>query len=791
MKLIIAEKPSLARTVAKVIGITSDNSRNGGHIVCKDDYVVTWVFGHILELCEPQDYDEKYKSWSLDLLPIVPTTWKYQVKKDAKDQFNNIKALLKSATMVINCGDPDREGQLLIDELLLHLNIKLPTKRLLILDPKGTAIKKALDNMEDNSKYYSWYQAGLLRSQADWLIGMNCTRAFTQLGSRSGVVGVVSVGRVQTPTLKLIYDRHMAIKNYKPLNYYNLVAEFATISGEAFTAKLDLKATGLTLDGEGRLLSDSELKVIGDKINGQLGAISEYEVKASETLPPALFKLSDLQAVANAKLGLSADETLKIAQSLYEKQLITYPRTACAFLPESLHADAAKIIAMLIPQFILPVQIEPNTVDATMKSKAFDDKKLEGESHFAIIPTGEKYGIDTLTENEQQLYSIIGTQYLAQFMPNLKYEQTTGTVTCENYNFNFSGKVIKSLGWKEMVIKNSLLMKQKDEDESDNNDEDNQKLPVLSLNQDVKNVFNNNIKKSTTTKPKPYTEGTIIKAMANIHNVLDEILKPYFSNEVEVKSSMESYKKILKETAGLGTEGTRAGIIKTLKTRQFITNNGKNLEITDKGLQFMELIAGGQNLIKFWELTNPVITAMYEQELDNVLNHKKSAEAFYNTIVYDLLYTKLDTVRQLLKALPESIQKSELTLTGDKCPQCGKDLVERMGKHGKFISCSGYPDCKYIAPQDKKPVVATDEKCPQCGSAIIERDGKFGKFKACSGYPKCKWTPPKADTPKTEPTGKNCPKCGKPMLKRKSKDGTKEFLGCSGFPDCKHVEWLS
>lgn len=748
MKLIIAEKPSLARTVARVIGISKDHSRTDGYIECQDGYIVTWVFGHILELCEPEDYAAEYKSWSLDLLPIVPTNWKYEVKKDAKEQFNNIKTLLKSATMVINCGDPDREGQLLIDELLLHLKVKLPTKRLLILDPKDSAIKKALANMEDNSKYYSWYQAGLLRSQADWLIGMNFTRAFTQLGSRCGIDGVISAGRVQTPTLKLVYDRHLAIKNYKPLNYYNLVAEFATSNGKSFTAKLDLKSANLNLDSDGRLLSDSELKIISDKINGKLGVISEYEVKACETSPPSLFKLSDLQAVANAKLGLSADETLKIAQSLYEKQLITYPRTACAYLPESLHADAAKIIEELTTNFVERF-FDCSKIDINIKSKAFNDKKLDGESHFAIIPTGSTHEVGKLSGNELEVYEIIVIQYLAQFISNLQYEQTNGTVNCENYKFNFSGKVIKSLGWKELFIAHNELSSSVTTNtltcDNEDEDEENQNLPTLSINQDVKNTFNNQINKSTTSKPKPYTDGTLVKAMANIHNLLDDIVKSYFTDEAKAKSAVELYKKILKETAGLGTEATRAGIIKTLKARNFIETKGKNLEITDKGLQFMELIATGKNLIEFGELTSPLTTAINEQKLDDVLNHKLKAEDFYSDISEIILATKINSVREIFNALP--------------------------------------------APVKKQSGIETGEKCPECGSAIVERDGKFGKFKSCSGYPKCKYTPPKDTKPKAAVSGKKCPKCGKEMLKRKSKDGTKTFLGCSGFPDCKHIQW--
>lgn len=732
MKLIIAEKPSLARTVAKVIGIIKDN-RSAGHIVCKDDYVVTWVFGHIIELVKPEKYDPSFKSWDINLLPIIPSTWQYEVKPDAKEQFNNIKTLLKSATTVINCGDPDREGQLLIDELLLHLKVKLPTKRLLILDPKDAAIRKAIENMEDNDKYYSWYQAGLLRSQADWLIGYNMTRAFSQLGRHIGIDGTLTAGRVQTPVLKLIYDRYLAIKNYKPLSFYNLVAEFTTNSSESFTAKLDLKTANLTLDNDGRLLSDNNLKTIVNKINGKSGTINEYEVKAGETSPPSLFKLSDLQAVANAKLGLSADDTLKIAQSLYEKQLTTYPRTACAYLPESLHADAAKIVPTLIPTFITAVQMDHDLVDINIKSKAFDDKKLDGESHFAIIPTGETRGLNDLLEKEFELYHLIGMQYLAQFMSNIKFEQTTGTVICEGYKFNFSGKVIKSLGWKEMFIKNNLLMKQKDDDDS--NDQDAQKLPLLSLGQNVKHS-SHNIQKSTTTKPKPYTDGTLVKAMANIHNQLDEIIKTYYPNSEQAKEMSERYRKVLKDTAGLGTEATRAKTIKSLKEkpREFVTTNGKNIEITDKGVQYMELLTQGKNLSEFSTFTSPLTTAIYEQQLDQILNHKFTAEQF-NTNLHKLLNDKISNIKN--KISTSAPAKPPAKATGNKCPECGSNIVERKGKFGMFETCSNYPKCKWMPPKVEKKPIRTGMKCLKCGAEMYQKIGKKGIFFGCSKYPEC------------------------------------------------------
>jgi DNA topoisomerase-1 len=259
-------------------------------------------------------------------------------------------------------------------------------------------------------------------------------------------------------------------------------------------------------------------------------------------------------------------------------------------------------------------------------------------------------------------------------------------------------------------------------------------------------------------------------------------VKSYCSNEVEAKTTAESYKKILKETAGLGTEATRAGIIKTLKTRQFITNKGKNLEMTDKGLQFMGLIATGKGLIEFSQLTSPLTTAMYEQELDNVLNHKRLASDFYNELVNNLLYSKLESVRQMMSVLPVKEGECLNISTGEKCPECGADLVERNGKAGKFHACSGYPDCKYIKPRVNAHIESTPDKCPQCGTTVVGKEGKFGKFLACSSH-QCKWT-------KVISKPKKCPKCDKNMLKKTSNDGKKLFLGCSGFPNCKHVEWF-
>ncbi len=737
-KLIIAEKPSLARAVAKVIGVVKEHKAEG-YLECADGYCITWVFGHIVENAKPEHYDIKNKYFRMDNLPIIPSIWELLPKSSSKTQYDNIKKLLKRATTVINCGDPDREGQLLVDELLIHFNCKLPAKRLLILDPKDAAIKKAVANMEDNSKYFNWYLAGLLRSQSDWLIGFNFSPAFTLLGQRLEIIkdGVISIGRVQTPTLKLIYDRSLSIDNYKPLSFYNLQATFNTLDSKSFTAKLDFSGLNLTLDADGRLLDKKPLENIQSAINGKAGTVVKYEVKNCETGQPSLFKLSDLQAIANAKLGFSADDTLKVAQSLYEKQLTTYPRTGCAYLPESLHADAGYVLKQLAALYADEIALS----NASIKSRAFNDKQLGGESHFAIIPTGETKGLAVLNPNELKLYKLIAMQYIAQFYPPMKYQQTTGTVLCQNYNFNFSGKVTQSLGWK------ALFSSAEDQDEDKgNDDEDNQALPPLALNQSVVHS-NDEIKKSTTTKPKPYTEGTLIKAMANIHSELSNIVDTYYPDKQQANEMVEKYKKVLKDTAGLGTEATRAATIDKLKEREYIVLEKKNIAITDKGKATINMLINGSNLLEFSTLTSPLTTAIYEQQLEQLLNGQFTAEQF-NQNLYKLITEKIKLINDMINKLPP--------------------------------------------PQSKPSATPTGEKCPECKSDIVERDGKFGPFRSCSNYPTCNWKPPKNSTtakPAPTKTGGKCTKCGSDMLKRKSKDGKREFLGCSGFPKCNHMEW--
>lgn len=303
------------------------------------------------------------------------------------------------------------------------------------------------------------------------------------------------------------------------------------------------------------------------------------------------------------------------------------------------------------------------------------------------------------------------------------------------------------------------------------------------MNQQVR-IFDNQIKSSKTQKPKYYTEGTLIDAMVNIHASIESIVRLYETDDTKVKEMVGQYKKVLKETSGLGTGRTRERILAALKSHDYLTIKGKNIITTDKGRRFAKFLMDGEHLHTFSMVSSPLTTAIYEQQLDGVYKKTYSAQQFKidldNAIKEKIAFTK-----SLYSKLISSANV-------EKCPKCEVGiLIEKSGAYGNFKACNNYPECDYIAKKEKPREETTGEKCPECGSDIVERTSKFGKFKSCSGYPKCKWIPPKLDKPKAKPTGKKCNKCGKDMVKRKSKDGTKEFLACSGYPDCKNVEWLT
>ncbi len=542
MRLFIAEKPSLGKAIAAQLPGQKKAART--HITCGSD-VVTWAFGHLLELAEPDAYlpdsvptnGSGKRRWRLEDLPIIPTEWKKIPKASAKEQLSAIRSLLKTATEVINAGDPDREGQLLIDEILDAMKWRGPTKRIWLAALDPSSVQKALGALKDNASYRPLRDAAEARGRADWLVGMNLTRCYTL---KSNNAGVVSVGRVQTPTLALVVRRDAEIESFVPVQHYVPVTTFRHSNGEyRATWKAPENAPGL--DAEGRLISLPTAQDIAKAVAGKQGKVLSFESQDGQEGPPLPFTLSKLQASASAKHGLSAQDTLNAAQSLYETHKLTsYPRTDCAYLPESQHTDARMVLAAIatVNPACAPLA---QSADLSLKSTAWNDKKIG--AHHGIVPTShDQVSVDALSEAERQVYELIVKAYICQFYPPHAFTKTVTVTDCGGHQWLARGRVIKTIGWRSVMQPD----REKDEDEA-------QVLPLMKMGDAVEWV-SGTIDHRVTKPPARFTDGTLIAAMSSVHKLVTD----------------HKIKARLKETSGLGTEATRAAILETLVKREFI-----------------------------------------------------------------------------------------------------------------------------------------------------------------------------------------------------------------------------
>jgi len=592
VRLFIAEKPSLGRAIAQHLparGIAqgSGSGRGATHIVAGDD-VVSWCFGHLLEMAEPDHYNEAYKRWLFSTLPIVPVEWRLIPKESAKTQINAIKLLLEQCDVVIHAGDPDREGQLLIDELLEYLGNKKPVQRIWLSALDESNVRKALGNLKDNTDYANLKASAEARQRGDWLVGINLTRAYTLAGQQDGYQGVLSIGRVQTPTLALVVNRDLLIEHFKPKNFYAVVVTIQASGGD-FLARWK-PAENVPVDESGRILDQNIADQIAAKVSGKPGIVVTFTALKKKQAPPLPFSLSALQAMGNKKLGLSAQEILDIAQGLYEAKVITYPRTDCNYLPESQFGDAAKILSQLPADYTDLVK----QASTTLKSGAWNDKKIT--AHHAIIPTEQRAN---LSGKQQQVFNLIVQAYLAQFFPAYSYCETNIVLDVASELFTASGKVPLSPGWK--VVYGALA----EEDESSKDKTNKQILPRLNK-RDCIHCQSAKVEFKKTTPPARFTEGTLIQAMTNIHHLVEDV----------------ELKRRLKETAGIGTEATRAGIIETLKKRRFIFEKGKQIISAETG---RTLIGALPESIK-----SPGLTGLFEQLLDGIAEGRIIPAQFLN-----------------------------------------------------------------------------------------------------------------------------------------------------------------
>ncbi|MBR0289835.1 MAG: DNA topoisomerase III [Selenomonadaceae bacterium] len=647
MRLYIAEKPSMARELAAFL----KNPQRGKGFIKTAGGIVTWLFGHVLQQVEPDAYDPKYKRWRAEDLPIVPKDWKLEINPSTVQQFQIVKDLISKADEIIHAGDPDREGQLLVDEVLDFLGNKKPVKRILLNALDETSIRRANADLRDNAEFFNLKQSALARSRADWLIGMNLSRAYTLAARRLGHQDLVlPIGRVKTPTLALVVRREREIKNFKPVDFFKIKATFEHANGK-FLAQFKPSKKFLDLpafDSEGRLIDKKFAEELVKKfstapLDGKIFSYKTTEKKEAQPLP---FSLSSLQVAAGKAFGYTPQQVLDAAQSLYEKKLTSYPRSDCEFLPTTQFKDAKWILKNLSRSTDDSLKNLAAHANPTIKSRAWNDKKIS--AHHAIIPT-QKPLDRQLPEIEFNVYNLIAKNYAVQFYPPHVYDETVVEVKYKGEIFSARGKVIKQIGWREFYV----APKTKADDETES------LLPQMKTGDDVK-YKKSELKKGVTKPPARFTSSTLVQGMKDIHK--------YVKNP--------EAKKQLKDVYGIGTEATRAAIIDDLTKRGFLKVTKKILYPTEKAYLLIDALPDA--------MTYPDATAIWEDKLHSMSEGDGTLE--------DFLAGQIKFTSELCEAATSAnFAEAEGVF---KCPNCGSALVKRNGKNGEFWGCSAYPKCR-------------------------------------------------------------------------------------------------
>ena len=640
MKLYIAEKPSLGRAIAD--GLTSmlnkPHRKQQGYIELANGDVVSWCIGHLLEQAEPDAYNEAYKSWKLEHLPIVPEEWQLKAKSQTRSQLTVLRKLVKQADQIVHAGDPDREGQLLVDEVLSHLKIsahkRKNTQRCLISDLNPPAVKRALTNLRSNQEFVPLSVSALSRSRADWLYGMNMTRAYTLQGQKAGYQGVLSVGRVQTPLLGLVVKRDEEIENFVSRDFYQVEASLVNANDECFLLKWQpSEACKPYQDEEGRVLHKPLAENVCQRIQQQPAEITKLEQKDKQQPPPLPFNLSTLQIEAAKAFAMSAQQVLDTCQSLYERhQLITYPRSDSRYLPAEQHSLAPSVI-QAIGQNCLPLQEHAALAQPSLKSKAFNDSKVE--AHHAIVPSEKSISsaqFEKLNQFEQKVYRHIARQYLMQFFPAYQYAETKVEAMIAGGLFKTQAKQPLKLGWKALYGDKTNASNRSGQPVGAQKSLD---LPPITLDPNDKQhgkhawLCNNaNLIEKQTTPPEHFNDGTLLAAMTGIAR--------YVTNS--------DIRKTLKETDGLGTEATRAGIIELLFKRNFLQRSGKQIVSTDIGRGLIKSLPESA--------ITPDMTALWEQQLNAISQRELNYQGFMGPLNQHLLAL----IEQAKQHIPTALQ---------------------------------------------------------------------------------------------------------------------------------------
>lgn len=671
--LILAEKPSVGRDIARVLNC----QKKGNGFLEGNKYIITWALGHLVTLADPEKYDAKYQTWKMEDLPMLPSNLKLQVIGKTSKQYNTVKTQMcrNDVTDIIIATDAGREGELVARWIIEKARIKKPIKRLWISSVTDKAIKDGFNNLKNGNAYNNLYAAAVARAESDWYVGLNASRALTCKYNAQ-----LSCGRVQTPTLAIIASRENEIKNFKSKTFYGIEA---SVSG--FTLTMQNSKTHET-----RIFDKQEAEAIYNNLIGLSCEVKEVNKSPKKLYPPKLYDLTELQRDANRKFGFSAKETLSIMQSLYERhKVLTYPRTDSRYittdivdtLKERLHACSVGPYTRFTKQLI----------QSSIKGSNHFVDNSKVSDHHAILPTEEHVYLSALSDKELKIYDLVIKRFIAVLLPPSEYLQVTLKCNIGTELFFAKGKQVFKEGWKAVYG---------DYTDSEEEDMTSQNLPELNKGDKLK-LIGLDLITGQTKPPVPFTEATLLSAMENPSKFIN--------------ISRTDLAKTLTETGGLGTVATRADIIDKLFNSFLIEKRENSIYMTSKGYQLLDLVPE--------ELKSPLLTARWEQNLAAISQGKLNQKNFINQM-------KDYTVKIVTDIKNSTEQFKHTNVTGNRCPRCGKFMLEVNGKKGKMLICQDR-ECGYKKSETK----ITNARCPNCHKKLELRGEGEGQIFVCKcGY---------------------------------------------------------
>ncbi len=672
--LVLTEKPSVARDIAKVLNC----SQKGDGFLTGTKYIITWALGHLVTLADPETYSKKYKTWKLEDLPMLPGKMELVVIKETSKQFGVVRSLMSRQDIdeLVIATDAGREGELVARWIIMKASFRKPIKRLWISSQTDKAIKEGFANLKHGREFENLYMSAQCRAEADWYVGLNVTRALTCKYNAQ-----LSAGRVQTPTLALIVQRENEIKRFIPKDYWVINAK---VNG--FNIQWQDKSTGQT-----RILDKMQADHIVSKTAGQTGEILEVKKEARKELPPLAYDLTELQMDANRRYGYSAKKTLSIMQKLYEThKLVTYPRTDSKYITDD--------IIPTIPERLKSIAVGPyaglvrdvlkNNINVTRRFA--DNSKVS--DHHAIIPTEQYVDLGSLNQEERNIYNLIVKRFIAVLNPPFEYEHTTVKMGVKGEWFYAKGRIIKSKGWRTVYQEQTDI-----EDETDD-ENPNQSLPDMKKGDSLKSISVQSVNRKTKP-PARYNEATLLSAMEHPGK---------FIENGDLREAMES-------GSGLGTPATRADIIEKLFDSFYMERKGKEIVPTSKGIQLIDLVP--------FDLKSPELTAKWEQQLQLISKGKTTANQFVADI-------KKFAAKLVSTVIASTDTYRHDNITREKCPECGKYLLDVNGKRGKMLVC---PDreCGFRKGISR----VSNARCPECHKKMdLKGEGENSIFACICGH---------------------------------------------------------